>query len=94
LRDDFSTEVQVLVQHLAGALGVPVSEVDVDIPSPKVQWPLLPQLELCVGSSASVNGMPFAKFDDGYTAPIRFEPPRKGQPAARGIASVYGQARK
>jgi hypothetical protein len=94
LRDDFIAEVQGLVQHLAGALGVPVSEVDVEIPAATLQWPILPQLELCAGSTASVNGLPFAKFDEGYTAPIRFEPPRKGQAAAKGIASVYGQARK
>ena len=102
LRDDFSMELQSLVQHLAAALGVPVTEVDVEIATQPLQWPTLPQLELCAGSTASVNGLPFAKFDDGYTAPIRFEPQRKGHTIAapahasapKGIASVYGPERK
>ena len=94
LRSDFSTEVQGLVQHLAAALDVPVTEVEVDIPTQEVKFPVLPKLELCAGSTASVNGLPFAKFDDGYTAPIRFDPRQKGAAAAKGIASVYGAARK
>src|ERR1700761_3175038 len=42
---DFRTEVQELVQHLAGALGVAVSQVDVDIPTPQVTFPKLPMIE-------------------------------------------------
>lgn len=97
LRDDFSTEVQKLVQHIAGALGVPVTEVDVDIPTEPLKWPALPTIQLCAGSMASVNGVPFASFHDGYTAPLRFDPPgrgtdpaARGTPAPKGIASVYG----
>ena len=89
LQTDFAEEIQRLVEHLAGALQVPVTRVDVEIPKPQVTWPKLPKLELCAGSFASVNGLPFAKTEDGYTVPIgfRFPPDRKG------IASVYG-ARK
>ncbi len=82
LRADFVGELQSLVEHLAGALGVPVTEVDVEIPKVEIaqrSWPKLPKLELCAGSLAAVNGMPFAKVDDGYTVPIRFNPP----PSAR-----------
>ena len=102
LRQDFGTEVQGLVQRLASALGVPVSEVDVEIPEPQVNLPKLPKLELCTGSMASVNGLPFAKVDSGYTVPIAFHPQQKGHAVAatdgsadvpRGIASVYGAAR-
>ena len=67
---DFKNEVQELVQHLASALGVPVTEIDVEIPAPQVQWPKLPTLQLCAGSMASVNGLPFAKIESGYTVPI------------------------
>src|ERR1700730_10920489 len=69
LQADFANELQSLVEHLAGALGVPVTRVDVDIPKvvvPTPNWPKLPKLELCAGSMAAVNGMPFAKVDDGY----------------------------
>jgi len=102
LRQDFGTEVQGLVQRLAAALGVPVSEVDVEIPEPQVNLPKLPKLELCTGSMASVNGLPFAKVDSGYTVPIAFRPQQKGHAVAatdgsaetpKGIASVYGAAR-
>jgi hypothetical protein len=99
LRQDFSTEVQGLVERLAAALGVPVSEVDVEIPEQAVNLPKLPKLELCTGSMASVNGLPFAKVDSGYTVPIAFRPLQKGRAVAasgdspKGIASAYGPTR-
>jgi len=99
LQKDFTGEVQSLVQHLASALDVKVTEVDVDIPTPPVNWPKLPKLELCEGSMASVNGLPFAKIESGYTVPVRFKPTAPGQQAAspdnpKGIASFYGGAKK
>lgn len=99
LRQDFSTEVQGLVQHLASALGVPVTEVDVEIAEQAVNLPKLPKLELCAGSMASVNGLPFAKVDSGYTVPIAFHPQQRGRAVAasadapKGIASAYGPLR-
>lgn len=76
--DDFADELRSLVEHLAGALGVPVSSVDVAIPKvelPMHSWPKLPKLELCEGTYAAVNGLPFAKTDGQYTVPIGFRPP-------------------
>ena len=103
LRGDFSTEVQGLVTRLAGALGVPASKVEVEIAQQDVDLPKLPALELCGGSAASVNGLPFARLEDKYTVPIAFRPTpskRAGQepataPASKpeGIASVYGPAK-
>jgi hypothetical protein len=79
LQGDFANELQSLIEHLAGALGVPVSSIDIDIPKGEVtmqQWPKLPKLELCEGTLASVNGLPFAKLmDNGDTVPIGFRPP-------------------
>jgi hypothetical protein len=102
LRTDFTAELQTLVQHLAAALDVKVTQVDVEIPTPQVQWPKLPKLELCPGSMASVNGLPFAKVESGYTVPVGFRLPQSGHPPAqqtteggtgtdtpKGIASVY-----
>jgi hypothetical protein len=103
LRGDFAAEVQGLVTRLAGALGVPASKVEVEIGQEKVDLPKLPPLELCAGSSASVNGLPFARLEDKYTVPIAFKPtPSKrateagaSQPPVKpeGIASVYGPAK-
>jgi hypothetical protein len=102
LRGDFAGEIESLVVHMAGALGVPVKHVEVDIASEEVNLPQLPKLELCSGSAASVNGLPFARNEDAYTVPIRFNVPpskRSGgssteQPATpSGIASIYGQAK-
>jgi hypothetical protein len=76
--DDFANELRSLVEHLAGALAVPVSNVDVRIPKVEVPmgaWPKLPKLELCEGTYAGVNGLPFAKTDGQYTVPIGFRPP-------------------
>jgi len=105
LQADFSGELQSLVEHLAAALGVPVTRIDVDMPKIEVtSWPKLPKLELCAGSMASVNGLPFAKFEEGYTVPVGFRPPQPARPAGphgaappaaapadmpKGIASVF-----
>jgi hypothetical protein len=88
LQGDFETELQRLVEHLAAALRVPVSKVEVEVPKPQITWPKLPKIELCEGTMASVNGLPFAKLESGYTVPIGFHPPQKGD-APKGIASVY-----
>jgi hypothetical protein len=96
LQGDFAVEIQTLVEHLAAALGVPVTRVDVEVPKPQVTWPKLPKLELCAGSFASVNGLAFAKTDGESTVPIGFRPPQPTRPGAvtlgdapKGIASMY-----
>lgn len=100
LRGDFAAEVEGLVARLAGALGVPVSKIEVEIPKEEARLPKLPTLELCGGGAASVNGFPFARNEDQFTVPIAFvPPPSKRSPASagaapvskpEGIASVYG----
>jgi len=103
LRGDFSAEIESLVTRLAGALGVKVDAVEVDIArEADLKLPKLPALALCGGSAASVNGLPFAKLQDTYTVPIAFRPPpsKRSKPNAalqagkpEGIASVYGPAK-
>jgi hypothetical protein len=74
LQEDFREEVQRLVEHFTASLGVPVTRVDVDIPKVEVNSvPPLPRIELCSDTTASVNGMSFAKFNMGSTIPIAFE---------------------
>jgi len=97
LQGDFARELQSLVGHLAAALGVTVERVEVEVPKPQVSWPRLPKIELCEGSTASVNGLPFAKFENDTTVPIGFRPPQPmrrtvGENAAdvpKGIASMF-----
>ena len=85
LPGEFSDELQSLVEHLASALKVPFTRVDVEIPKVVVGvWPKLPKMELCASSYASVNGLPFAKFENNYTIPIGFRPPRSGHMRATG----------
>jgi len=77
--DDFAEELRSLVEHLAGALGVNFTRVDVEIPKVVLQpesWPKLPKLELCEGTYAAVNGLPFAKMEGQYTEAIGFRPPK------------------
>jgi hypothetical protein len=103
LRGEFAAEVEGLVTRMAGALGVPAQKVQVAIAREEVKLPKLPSLELCGGSAASVNGLPFARLEDRYTVPIAFRPPPSSRapaaPAAQapgkpeGIASIYGPAK-
>lgn len=79
VEDDFADELRSLVEHLAGALGVQYTRVDVNIPKavvPEGAWPKLPKLELCEGTFAAVNGLPFAQQYGQYTAPVTFRPPK------------------
>jgi len=78
LEQDFGDELQSLVEHFTASLGVPITRVDVDIPKVEVsRWPQLPRIELCAGTLAAVNGVPFAKYDLSSTIPIGFTiPPR------------------
>jgi hypothetical protein len=101
LRGDFAAEIEGLVTRMAGALGVPAKKVEVAIAKDNVKLPKLPVLELCGGSAASVNGLPFARLEDQNTVPIVFHPPPSTRSPAsgttpgkpEGIASVYGPAK-
>ena len=80
VKDDFAEELRTLVEHLAGALGVPFTRIDVDIPNVVVregQVPKLPKLELCAGTSAAVNGLPFAKAFGDVTEPVFSRMPQR-----------------
>ena len=78
LQADFTDELRNLVEHLSGALGVQVTSVEVNTPEVELkpqEWPKLPKLELCSGTTASMNGLPFAKnMVNGDTVPIGFHP--------------------
>jgi hypothetical protein len=92
LQADFTDEIRNLVEHLSGALGVQVSAVEVNTPQVELKaeaWPKLPKLELCSGTKAAMNGLPFAKnMDNGDTVPIGFRPP----PSQRSLSAQKGGA--
>ena len=91
---DFGDELRSLVEHLAGALGVRFSRIDVEIPKVAIAfgaWPKLPKLELCAGSYAAVNGLPFAKTDGDHTIPIGFRPPASRHSAGGVTAGAAAQ---
>lgn len=96
LPDDFRNEVQTLVEHFTSSLGVPITGVNVQIPPVKVDtWPRLPRIELCPGTLAQVNGLPFAKFDveAGATVPIGFPiVPRHAPPRSEAPQDTNAQA--
>lgn len=91
LVEDFRKELAELVQRLAGALGLAVSAVQVEIPAVEAKLPKLPMLELCASTTASVNGLPFAKVDAGYTTPIAFDAAASaGKRMPRGVIAGVG----
>jgi len=61
----FVKELESYLRGVAGALGVNVRAVVVEIAQAKRPAPVLPQLELCAGSVASANGVPFVKESQG-----------------------------
>jgi hypothetical protein len=61
----FVEELSAYLKGVAGALNVPVREVVVEIPEAKLKTPVLPPLELCSGTAATANGVPFIKESMG-----------------------------
>jgi len=56
----FKEELETYLRGIAGALGVIVKRVDIEIPTVDVRIPPRPELALCEGSLALANGMAFA----------------------------------
>jgi len=98
LYEDMSQDLESLVLRIAGAVDAGVTAVKVEIPKPDPQLPPLPELALCEGTRAAVNGLPFAKVEDGYLVPIAFRTKNeavagKGEEAAKpqAAAIIYAQ---
>ncbi len=65
-------ELRTLILRIAGAIDAGITEVTVEIPRPDPKLPALPPLELCGGTRAAVNGLPFAKDESGHLVPVAF----------------------
>ena len=57
----FKEELETYLRGIAGALGVVVKKIDIDIPTVDVKVPPRPDLSLCEGSVALANGLAFAR---------------------------------
>ena len=88
LDDQFKEELEAYLRGLAGALGVLVSRVEINIPEAEVRIPPRPQLSLCEGSIALANGLGFARRQqDGTIIGIY---PRKAKAAGEPAAAAPG----
>lgn len=72
LYEAMAEELRALILRVGGAVDAGITEVAVDIPRPDPKLPPLPALELCPGTRAAVNGLPFAKDESGHLVPIAF----------------------
>ena len=80
LSQQFKEELETYLRGMAGALGVPVTRIEIDIPQVEVVIPPRPELTLCEGSVALANGFGFAKRQpDGSVIGIY---PKKAPPSA------------
>jgi hypothetical protein len=63
----FKEELETYLRGIAGALGVVVKKIQIDIPTVDVKIPPRPELSLCEGSVALANGMAFARRQEDGT---------------------------
>jgi hypothetical protein len=61
LSEHFKEELEAYLRGIAGALGVVVSRVEINIPEQEVTIPARPELSLCEGTVAIANGLAFAR---------------------------------
>ncbi len=61
VRDYFDDELRAYLKGIVGALGVTVNDIELSIPEPGQTAAPVPPLELCEGSAAVANGVPFAR---------------------------------
>jgi hypothetical protein len=83
LSDHFKEELETYLRGMLGALRVPVTRIEIEIPTVDVRIPPRPDLSLCEGSVALANGLAFARRQaDGMIIGIYPKrPPPLPQPA-------------
>ncbi len=95
LYEAIAKELRELILRIAAAIDAGITDVTVDIPRPDPKLPALPPLELCAGTRAAVNGLPFAKDESGHLVPVAFRVRPQGAdgPAERPSAAaiIYRQ---
>jgi hypothetical protein len=61
LSEHFKEELEAYLRGIAGALGVAITRIEIEIPAVEVAIPPRPELVLCEGSVALANGLGFAR---------------------------------
>jgi hypothetical protein len=61
LSNHFKEELETYLRGMLGALRVPVTRIEIEIPTVEVKIPPRPELSLCEGSVALANGLAFAR---------------------------------
>jgi hypothetical protein len=61
LSEHFKEELETYLRGMLGALRVPVTGIEIEIPTVEVKIPPRPDLSLCEGSVALANGLAFAR---------------------------------
>ena len=86
LADQFKEELEAYLRGISGALNLPVTRIEVNIPHEDVKIPARPDLSLCEGSIALANGFGFARRQqDGTVIGVY---PRKSPPAENNTPST------
>lgn len=88
LQEQFKEELETYLRGISGALGLRVTQIEINIAQEEVKIPPRPELALCEGSMALANGFGFARrTGDGSVIgiyPRAPAPPVENAPAAPG----------
>lgn len=78
----FTEELETYLRGIAGALGVAIKKIEIEIPTVEVMIPPRPELTLCEGSVALANGVGFARRQaDGTVVGVYPKMPAAQSPA-------------
>jgi hypothetical protein len=61
LSEHFKEELEAYLRGIAGALGIVITKIEIEIPTVEAPIPARPELVLCEGSVALANGLSFAR---------------------------------
>lgn len=86
LKEHFKEELETYLRGIAGALGLIVTRIEVEIPDVDVKIPPRPELTLCEGSVALANGFGFARRQQDGTVIGVYPRKREGAKAGPGAA--------
>ncbi len=67
LSAQFKEELEAYLRGIAGALALPVTRIEINIPEVEVKIPPRPELSLCEGTVALANGFGFARRQEDGT---------------------------
>jgi hypothetical protein len=87
LSAQFKEELETYLRGIAGALGLPVTRIEITIPEVEVRIPPRPDLSLCEGTVALANGFGFARRQEDGTV-IGIYPRKSSSPQSPEASST------